>query len=231
MPRQEQRPGRQQAPAQRQPIHHPPRSSQASRRPAPYRRPAPHCWPITPATGEAPRPTPCRFQSSRSAHRPSRGRGCFSHSPTVASVIDSPRTGTVTSVAILCFLLPGRGTCPSGIMLAAGSLGRPGGGGGGAFAARTPDFLANVVAQRIGDQRALFGGMPLSSSPWPATPRPHARIARTLHRALRLSQRFLDQRLDEEPVTVVLRLFLGPDHVLKVRHPCDPARKRVTGNG
>ena len=41
----------------------------------------------------------------------------------------------------------------------------------------------------------------------------------------------LDERLDEEPGAVVLRLFLRPDHLLERRHPRDPLGQRVAGEG
>ena len=116
----------------------PRRSSRSSRRPARCRRPATACCAHHAGDGRrAPRPRPCRSRGWRSARRPATASpGCFSHSPRVASVIDSPSAGTLTSVAMSLLLAPRERR--SAFLL-------------------TADFGADDVAERVGDERALLG--------------------------------------------------------------------------
>ena len=58
-----------------------------------------------------------------------------------------------------------------------------------------------------------------------------AGVARPHHLALGVGQRFLDERLDEEPGAVVPRLFLAPDHFLEVGHALEAQRQRLAGEG
>ena len=46
-----------------------------------------------------------------------------------------------------------------------------------------------------------------------------------------LGQALLEQRLDEEPGAVVLRLFLRPDHLLELRHRLEALDQRLGREG
>jgi hypothetical protein len=62
------------------------------------------CWPIVPATGDGTSTETLSVSSAAIGSSAATGSpGCFSHSPSVASVIDSPSVGTRTSVAILLY--------------------------------------------------------------------------------------------------------------------------------
>ena len=95
------------------------------------------CWPITPATGDGTSTATLSVSrlaigSSASPASP----GCLSHSPSVASVIDSPSVGTLTSVA-MCV----SSSVPALLLTFS----------------RAADFFADVVAERVGDERGLLG--------------------------------------------------------------------------
>src|SRR3546814_19514382 len=95
--------------------------------------------------------------------------------------MDSPSVGTTTSVAIL-FL----------------------------FSARlAPRFGLAAMAQRLRDQGRLFGDVPLGKAGGGRSRRRAARISRPLRLHAGLAPAMLDERLDEGPVAVVLRLQHG----------------------
>ena len=109
--------------------------------------------------GAAPRPRPCRSPGSRSARRPATASpGCFSHSPSVASVIDSPSDGDLD---FGCHLFASCLPAKAGVQFRrdrrrVDQLRPPCRPSSRSRSSRAADFLADVMAQRVGDQRALF---------------------------------------------------------------------------
>ncbi len=74
------------------------------------------------------------------------------------------------------------------------------------------------MAQSPGDQGRLLGSVPLGKAGGGRRGGVAAGILRAHAGKASFREARLEQRLDEEPCAVVLRFFLGPDHVLKLRH-------------
>ena len=83
----------------------------------------------------------------------------------------------------------------------------------------------------MADQRALLAGVAAGEARGGRGAGIAASITRAGHLALGGSQGFLDQGFDEEPRTIVLRLFLAPDHFFQVLHPRQAQGQRLAREG
>jgi hypothetical protein len=160
---------------------------------------------ITPATGDG--TSTLTLSVSRLAIGSSAATaspGFFSHCASVPSVIDSPSAGTERRLPCCSFsrAAPRRRAAPC------------------------PPAFVEGWPSAAAISAACSAAWRLASPVAGEAPRRGRHIAAAARNAGFRQARF-EQRLDEEPGAVVLRLFLRPDHLLQLRHRLQPLDQRL----
>src|SRR3546814_15453965 len=92
-------------------------------------------------------------------------------------------------------------------------------------------FSPDRQAERICDERRLFV-LGAAHQPGRGRRRGGAAGVTGAHALVAgFRERFLDQRLDKEPATIVARPFLRPDDFLEILHPFPADGQRLAGGG
>src|SRR3546814_5662571 len=90
------------------------------------------------------------------------------------------------------------------------------------------DFFTDAVPQRVGDQSALLRDVALGEACGGRSGFFPASIAGAFRLNIGLRQTLFDKRFNKEPGSLVLRLFLRPNHLLQSDHAPEAGNQRVS---